>query len=350
MVEICKSIDEAIGGTKIVCLSRVAAEYSIEGNILAKLEFLNPGLSKKDRVAKAMIDEAEKAGLLKRGQTVVELTSGNTGIGLALVCAVRGYKFVACMSAGNSPERARMMRALGAEVVLVPQVEGSVKGRVSGRDLLLVEEEAERITRERGAFRADQFRLPANINAHHYGTAREIIEQTGGGIDAFVDFAGSGGSFAGCAKGLKEFNPDIKCYLVEPEAGAYYFGNDYAIKQEAEMLHNNKETTSISETGLRDIDKETERKGHVIQGGGYSKELSLIDRRHIDGVIAVSDEEAIEYTRSLARLEGAFCGYSSGANICAAIRLLRGGLKGRNIVILLNDTGLKYLSADLYPS
>ena len=318
MSEILQSVDQAIVRTKIVSLSRIVAEYGTKGNIYAKMEYLNPGFSKKDRIAKAMIDEAEDAGLLKKDQPIVELTSGNTGTGLAIVCAARGYRFIACMSAGNSVERARMMSALGAEMIIVPQAPGSPIGQVSGYDLALVELEAQRITQKLGAFRADQFTLPSNIHAHQYGTAREIIEQTDGDIDAFVDFAGSGGTFAGCSRGLKKYNPNIKCYLVEPDSAAYYLG------------------------------KELTNRNHVIQGGGYSMELSHIDRDYIDGIITVTNEEAIEFTRCLARLEGAFCGFSSGANVCSAIRLLRGELKGCNIALTLNDSGLKYLSTDLY--
>ena len=316
---VLQSIDQAIGRTQIVSLSRIVAHYGVNGNIYAKMEYLNPGFSKKDRVAKAMIEEAEASGLLKKGQPVVELTSGNTGTGLAIVCAVRGYRFIACMSAGNSIERARMMCALGAEVVIVPQAPGSPIGQVSGDDLALVELETKRITQELGAFRADQFNLSANVHAHQYGTAKEMIEQTDGDIDAFVDFAGSGGTFVGCSRGLKAYNPKIKCYLVEPDSAAYYLG------------------------------KELTNRNHVIQGGGYSMELPFISRDCIDGIITVTNDEAIEFTRGLARLEGAFCGFSSGANVCAAIKLLRGAFGGRSIVLTLNDSGLKYLSTDLYP-
>jgi cysteine synthase A len=192
-----QSVLEAIGETPLVELSRLRGRQP--GRILAKLEYLNPGHSKKDRIAKQMIEEAEAAGQLKPGQTVVELTSGNTGTGLAIVCAVKGYRFVAVMSKGNSRERARMMSALGAEVVLVDQLPGSTPGHVSGGDLALVEEAAQRITRERGAFRADQFHLKGNARAHELHTGPEIIRQAGRTIDAFCDFVGTGGSFAGCA-------------------------------------------------------------------------------------------------------------------------------------------------------
>src|SRR5574341_1589548 len=158
------SVVEAIGNTPLVELSRVARD--LDGHILGKLEYLNPGFSKKDRIARQMIEEAELSGALQPGQTVVELTSGNTGTGLAVVCAVKGYPFIAVMSRGNSMERARMMASLGAEVVLVDQLPGSTPGHVSGGDLELVEKAAQHIVRERGAYRADQFKLEGNFRAH----------------------------------------------------------------------------------------------------------------------------------------------------------------------------------------
>ena len=318
MEGVLQSIDQAIGRTDMVNLSRIVSHYGAKGSIFAKLEYLNPGGSKKDRVAKAMIDAAESAGQLKKGQPVIELTSGNTGTGLAIICAARGYRFIACMSAGNSPERVHMMRALGAEVVIIDQAEGSPAGQVSGDDLALVEAETKRLTQKYGAFRADQFNLKANIHAHQYGTALEIIEQTAGAVDVFVEFSGSGSTFAGCSRALKEYNPNIRCYLVEPDSAAYYLA------------------------------KEMTNKNHVIQGGGYAMELPFIRRENIDGIITVTNEEAVEFTRALARLEGAFCGFSSGANVCAAIKLLCGEYSGKNVALLLNDSGLKYLSTDLY--
>jgi cysteine synthase A len=318
MQGILQGVHEAIGNTPMVHLSRITARAGVEGNIYAKLEYLNPGFSKKDRIALQMIEEAEEAGLLEKGQSVVELTSGNTGTGLAIVCAVKGYRFVACMSKGNSTERARMMKALGAEVVLVDQAPGSLKGQVSGEDLALVEETARRITEERGAFRADQFNLVATVHAHEWHTAVEMWEQASGNIDVFVDFLGSGSTFQGCAKGLKKFRDSIRCYAVEPCAAAIYAGHP------------------ISDGA------------HKIQGGGYSMNLPLVDRTLIDGFIQVTDEEAILTTRELARTEGVFAGFSSGANVCAAIKLLRGQERGKNIVLTLNDSGLKYLSTDLY--
>jgi cysteine synthase A len=193
---------EAIGDTPLVELSRFTC--GVSGSILAKLEHLNPGFSKKDRIARQIIEDAEADGSLRPGQTVVELTSGNTGTGLAIVCRVKGYPFVAVMSRGNSPERARMMRALGAEVVLVDQMPGAEPGQVSGEDLQRVEEAAQRIVREQQAFRADQFRNMGNFRAHYHHTGPEILRQSGGAIHAFCDFVGTGGTFAGCAAAFKE--------------------------------------------------------------------------------------------------------------------------------------------------
>src|SRR5512139_791839 len=174
------SVLGAIGNTPLVELSRLAR--GLEGRILAKLEYLNPGFSKKDRIALQMIEEAEAEGKLKPGQTVVELTSGNTGTGLSIVCGVKGYPFVAVMSKGNSTERARMMKAFGAEVILIDHLPESKPGQVSGGDLALVEEAARRITQERHAFRADQFHLESSSRGHYLHTAPEILKQTDGQI------------------------------------------------------------------------------------------------------------------------------------------------------------------------
>lgn len=309
---------EAIGDTPLVRLARLTRH--LDGTILAKLEHLNPGFSKKDRIARQIIEDAEAHGLLRPGQTVVELTSGNTGTGLAIVCGIKGYPFVAVMSKGNSPERARMMRALGAEVVLVDQMPGSKPGQVSGEDLKRVEEEAQRIVAERGAFRADQFRLAGNFRAHYLHTGPEILRQTGGAMDAFCDFVGTGGTFAGCAAAFKEHDPSILCFVVEPDCAAILAG------------------------------KAVTNPGHRIQGGGYSMaELPLLRLEHVDGYIQVSDQEAIRCARRLSSEEGIFAGFSSGANVAAALELLQGRCKGKAIVVTICDSGLKYLSTDLWP-
>jgi cysteine synthase A len=318
MEKILNNISEAIGKTPMVRLSRITTAYNVQGNIFAKMEYLNPGFSKKDRVALQMITEAEEAGLLKPGQAIVELTSGNTGTGLAIACACRGYKFIACMSKGNSTERARMMKALGAEVILVDQLPDSVRNQVSGGDLALVEERARQITKERNAFRADQFNLIACVKAHEKYTAEEMWQQADGKIDAFVDFVGSGSTFAGCSIRIKKHNPEIRCYIAEPTEAAIYSG------------------------------KTVTKGSHKIQGGGYSMDLPFLKNFKFDGYISITDDEALKYTRSLANLEGIFAGFSSGANVCAALKLLESSEKGKNIVLTLNDSGLKYLSTDLY--
>ncbi|MED1801214.1 PLP-dependent cysteine synthase family protein [Brevibacillus porteri] len=313
---ILSGVHQAIGNTPMVHLSRLTE--NLTGNIFAKLEYVNPGFSKKDRIALQIIEEAEEAGILKPNDTVVELTSGNTGTGLAIVCGVKGYKFVAVMSKGNSMERARMMQVLGAEVVLVDQAPGSPVGQVSGEDLAKVEEVAQQITKERNAFRADQFHHIGNLHAHEFHTGEEIWKQTNGKVDVFLDFAGSGGTFTGCAKTLKKYNPNIRCYLVEPYTAPFYSG---------------KAATNLN---------------HKIQGGGYSMDLPLLDKNFITDYIHVTDEEATQVARELARKEGIFAGFSSGANVAAALQLLKGKEKGANIVLTINDSGLKYLSTDLY--
>jgi cysteine synthase len=315
--ELLGSVLGAIGQTPLVELSRLTK--GLDGRILAKLEYLNPGFSKKDRIALQMIEEAESSGVLRRGQSVVELTSGNTGTGLAIVCAVKGYHFVAVMSKGNSMERARMMRALGAEVVLVDQLPDSVPGQVSGGDLALVEQETQRIVQELGAFRADQFHLESNARAHYLHTGQEILKQVNGSFHAFCDFAGTGGSFSGCTAAFKEYDPSIKCYLVEPAGAAILAGQPIT------------------------------NPNHRVQGGGYSMPgLPLVDTNYIDGFIQVSDNQAVDFSRRLAREEGIFAGFSSGANVSAAMQLLESQYRGLTVVVLLNDSGLKYLSTDLW--
>lgn len=313
---VSNSVLDAIGDTPLVRLSRF---WAGDGEILGKLEYLNPGGSKKDRIALRMIEEAEVAGSLQPGQTVVELTSGNTGTGLAIVCAVKGYPFVAVMSRGNSEERARMMRALGAEVVLVDQMDGSLHGHVSGDDLTLVEETAQRVASERGAFRADQFKLAGNVNAHRHGTGPEMWSQSGQTIEVFCEFVGTGGTFAGVARYLKAQDPAISCYLIEPEGAAALSG------------------------------KPIVNPGHRIQGGGYAiSELTGVDDDLIDGVIEVSDTAAIDASRRLARAEGIFAGFSAGACLAAAEHLLTTDHPGKTVAVVIADSGMKYLSTDLW--
>ena len=291
----------------------------VPGRILLKLEYLNPGFSKKDRAALQILNEAEESGTLRRGQTVVELTSGNMGTGLALVCAVRGYPFVAVMSKGNTPERAQMMRALGAEVVLVEQAPGAEHGKVSGADLELVEAEASRLCIKLDAFRADQFEHSGNRNAHYLGTAPEIWQQSGASVTAFCDFAGSGGTFAGCCAYFREVEANLRCYIVEPEGAA-------ALAGEAVL-----------------------RADHPIQGGGYAMDkLSQLESLQPDGYLQVTAKNATDTARRLAREEGIFAGYSTGANVAAAMQLLHGPMPDATVAVIACDSGLKYLSTELW--
>lgn len=314
-----RSILGAIGATPSVWLDRLTAAEGVEGRILAKLDYLNPGFSKKDRAALGVVEAARASGDLAPGQTVVELTSGNMGTGLAIVCAVLGHPFVAVMSRGNSPERARMMNALGAEVVLVDQAPAGRPGEVSGADLALVEEAAQRITVERRAFRADQFRHPGNPGAHEAGTGPELWADSGGTLTAFADFAGSGGTYAGTIRALKRLG-DVRGYVVEPEGAAALSGMPVT------------------------------NPAHPIQGGGYSMaRLDFLDDVPVDGFLSVSGADATEAARRLARTEGIFGGYSAGANIAAAVSLLSGPERGGVVGVVICDSGLKYLSTDLWP-
>jgi cysteine synthase A len=301
----------------MVRLDRLTAD--VGGTLLAKLEYLNPGGSKKDRVARQMIKDAEEAGVLLPGQPVVELTSGNTGAGLAIACAVTGHPFIAVLSRGSSAERARMIAALGAEVVLVDQAPGSAPDRVSGADMALVEEQAQRIAESSGAFRPNQFENRSNVEAHYTGTGPEIWDQTGGEIDAFVDFVGTGGCLAGVTRALKERKPSIKCFAVEPEGAAVLAGEPVA------------------------------EPNHPIQGGGFGKaDLKHLRDVPIDGYVQVAGDKAREASRMLATREGIFAGFSAGANVAASLSLLRTELAGATIAIVIPDSGLKYLSTDLW--
>jgi cysteine synthase A len=347
---LAKSIAEAMGNTQMVELSLLprVKDFFVSPTtgeqipaeafrLLVKLEYLQPGLSKKDRTALHLVLSSVKKGGLKPGQPVIELTSGNTGTGLAIVCRSLGHRFTAVMSKGNSPERARMMRALGAEVILVDQAEGSIVGQVSGKDLALVEERTRELVKERGAFRADQFNLWGNVEAHYSGTGPEIWIQAEERVDVFADFVGTGGSFAGIAKFLKEKNKDCFCVAAEPLSSRVLSG-----------------VTSTSE----------EQTGHAIQGGGYSfSDLPLLDKQLVDAFVGISDQEAIDGSRLLATEEGIFAGFSAGANLAAAAKALgmwwdsrtederKKAVEGEKVtvVFLACDSGLKYLSTDLYP-
>lgn len=311
------SVLEAMQDTPLVDLSRLVAHLRLDGRLLAKLDNLLPGASKKDRAARYVIEQARACGALQPGQAVVELTSGNMGTGLAIACAVLGHPFVAVMSAGNSPERAKMMRALGAEVIIVPQAPGGRPGQVSGTDLALVEDATREITQSRGAFRADQFERNGNPRAHEETTGPELWAQSGGALTAFCDLVGSGGTLGGVARALGP--KGVHCYAIEPQGAEALGGGD------------------------------TSRPDHPIQGGGYMMpHLTHLGDVALAGTLAVSGDEARAMARLLARQEGIFGGYSAGANLAGAVTLLNGPERGGVVGFVVCDTGLKYLSTDLW--
>lgn len=312
----CPSVIDAIGRTPLIELARVGRD--LPAQIFAKAEFMNPSGSMKDRIALKMIEDAERAGKLKPGGIVLEETSGNTGIGLAMVCAVKGYRFVAVMSEGNSPERRQVLQAMGAKVELVPQAAGGKPGQVTGEDLALVEKRAKELQQELGAFWANQFHNPSNCAAHHQATAQEIWQQMEGKIDYFIDVVGTSGTFTGIAGGLKEKDPNIQCWAVEPATAPVLAG------------------------------KPVTNPKHVLQGSSYAKIPTLWQPEVCDGYLTVTDGEAIRAARRLATEEGLLCGYTSGGNVAAALRLAGWCDPGARIVTVLCDSGMRYLSSNLF--
>ena len=307
---IADSALELIGGTPLVALNRI---HDSPGRVLAKAEFMLPGGSIKDRAALQIIKDAYESGKLKKGIPVVEMTSGNMGAGLAVVCNITGNPFIAVMSEGNSPARARMLESLGAEVVLTPQVEG-VSGQVTGKDIEMATSKAIELARERNAFYVDQFNNPSSIIAHEQGIAPEIWDALGDKVSAFVAAVGSGGTFIGTSRFLKNKKPDIHCAAVEPES--------------AQVLARKKITNPK----------------HVIQGVGYSLIPPHWDESLCDSIIPVSDQEVLVYKKALATKEGLHVGFSAAANVCASIKLIHSGILGTNpsVVTVLCDGGLKY--------
>lgn len=304
---IYKNLTELIGSTPLMELGAFARSKNLYGRILAKVECFNPASSVKDRAALFMIADAERRGLLKEGGTVVEPTSGNTGIGLAWVCAVKGYRLVLTMPETMSPERVRLARAYGAEVVLTRGA-GGMAGAAA---------EARRIAAERGAYMPDQFSNPANAEAHRRTTAEELLADTEGKIDYFVAGVGSGGTLTGAGEVLKREIPGVKIVAAEPASSPLL---------------------SEGRAGK-----------HGIQGIGANFIPALLNREIIDRVITVTDGDAISCARELARTEGLLCGVSSGAALRAAAEIAADReSEGRNIVVILPDTGERYLSTGLY--
>lgn len=301
-MNICRCMDELIGHTPLLSAKRLAPG----ANLLLKLEYLNPAGSVKDRAALAMIEDAESRGLLKPGSVIIEPTSGNTGIGLAAVAAVRGYRCVIVMPDSMSAERIRLMEAYGAQVVLTPGAEG-MTGAIA---------KAEELAKEYpGSFIPGQFENPANADAHYKSTGPEIWADTDGCVEIFIAGVGTGGTITGTGKYLKEQNPDVQIVGVEPADSAVLSGNAAG--------------------------------KHGLQGIGAGFIPKVLDVSILDRVITVTTEQAYEAARKLAKTEGILVGISSGAALHAALQLCS-EYPGKTIVALLPDTGDRYLSTELF--
>ena len=308
MSKIYKSADELIGHTPLLEFSRIESAHNLQAKVIAKLEYFNPAGSVKDRIAKAMIEDAERAGKLKPGSVIIEPTSGNTGIGLASVAAARGYKAIIVMPETMSVERRQLMKAYGAEVVLSDGTKG-MKGAIAK-----AQELAEATP---NSFIPGQFVNPANPKAHVETTGPEIFEDTDGQVDIFVAGVGTGGTITGVGKYLKSKKPGVKIVAVEPASSA------------------------VLSTGVPGP--------HKIQGIGAGFVPDVLDTKVYDEIIPVSNEDAFATGREVGRTEGVLVGISSGAAVWAAIELAkRPENKGKNIVVLLPDTGDRYLSTTLF--
>lgn len=302
-----KNTLDLIGRTPLIRLDRLA-DNSL--NLFAKLEYLNPGGSVKDRAAYQIIKDAYASGKLVKGQLVVEMTSGNMGSGLAVVCRQYGNPFIAVMPKGNSPERIKILNAFGAEVLLTEQIDGT-DGMVTGKDIKFASDTARALAVEKNGFYVDQFNNKSSVKAHAESTGPEIMNDLPE-IEAFVTSVGSGGTFIGVSTCLKSINNNIKCIAAEPENAA------------------------ILKTGS------VKNPRHIIQGTGYGLIPPHWDNSLCDKVVTVSDKETEEMTRRLSHEQGLFAGYSSGANVVAAIKYAQANRSIRNIVTILCDTGYKY--------
>lgn len=308
MSKIYRSADELIGGTPLMELTHIEKELGLKAKILAKLEYFNPAGSVKDRIAKAMIDDAEEKGLLKKGSVIIEPTSGNTGIGLASVAAARGYRIIIVMPETMSVERRQIMKAYGAELVLTDGTKG-MKGAI---------EKADELAKEiPNSFIPGQFVNPANPKAHFEHTGPEIYEDTDGNVDIFVAGVGTGGTITGVGEYLKSRKPDVKIVAVEPA------------------------TSAVLSTGVAGA--------HKIQGIGAGFVPDVLDTKVYDEIIPVSNEDAFSTGKLIGKKEGVLVGISSGAALSAAIELAkRPENEGKNIVVLFPDTGDRYLSTPLF--
>lgn len=307
-MKINRSITDIIGSTPLLELNNIKEKLGLKANIIAKLEFMNPAGSVKDRVGKAMIEDAESKGILKAGATIIEPTSGNTGIGLACCAAAKGYKVILTMPETMSVERRMLLAAYGAELVLTDGKLGMSGAIAKAKEL------NEKIE---GSVIMGQFENPANPKAHYDTTAPEIWEDTEGNIDIFVACVGTGGTFSGNARYLKEQKADLKAVAVEPDTSAVLSGEPAG--------------------------------PHGIQGIGAGFIPENMDVSLCDEIVKASTEDAYKTAKLLVRTEGVLCGISSGAALWAAIELARREEnKDKNIVVLLPDTGDRYLSAGVY--
>lgn len=304
MAKLVNSITELIGNTPIVKLNRIVDEDSAD--VYLKLEYFNPGSSVKDRIALAMIEAAEKEGVLKEGDTIIEPTSGNTGIGLAMVAAAKGYRTILVMPDTMSLERRALLKAYGAELVLTPGSEG-MKGAI---------QKCYELAEKHGYFVPQQFENFANPEVHRRTTGREIVEQMGDQLDAFVSGIGTGGTITGAGEVLREHYPNIKIYAVEPFDSPVLSGGKPG--------------------------------PHKIQGIGAGFVPKVLNTEIYDEVITVKHEEAFEWARKAAREEGILGGISSGAAITAAMKVAKELGKGKKVLAIIPDNGERYLSTPLY--
>lgn len=307
-MNIYRSVTELVGRTPLLELTRIEEREGLEAKIFAKLELFNPGGSVKDRVARAMIEDAEKRGVLKEGSVIIEPTSGNTGIGLSAIAAAKGYRIIITMPETMSVERRNLMKAYGAELVLTEGALG-MKGAIAKAEQLAAEIP--------NSFLAGQFVNPQNPIAHEQTTGVEIWEDTGGAVDIFVSGVGTGGTVTGAGKVLKSKKPDVRIVAVEPKSSPVLSGGAAG--------------------------------AHKIQGIGAGFVPEILDTKIYDEIIQVDNEDAFVTGRLIARSEGVLVGISSGAALWAAIQLAkRPENKGKNIVVVLPDTGERYLSTAMF--
>lgn len=305
---ITRNLTDLIGRTPLMELSRLSARHGLKRPIAAKVEFFNPGGSVKDRIALAMIEDAERQGKIKPGNVIIEPTSCNTGVGLAMVAAVKGYKLILTMPETMSVERQKLVKAYGAEVRLTPGSEG-MAGAVRAAEELRDATE--------GAVILQQFENMANPQAHYTATGCEIWQQTRGRVDMFVAGVGTGGTLSGTGRRLKEYNPDIKIVAVEPETSPLL---------------------SRGQSGP-----------HKLQGIGANFVPKTYDASITDSIVTIGNEEAMEMSRRTAQTEGLLVGISAGAAVAAAVRMAKtAGNEDKMIVTLLPDTGERYLSTELF--